>query len=103
MYIYVSIRRVVVRQMKHFIVTRDQLNQIDRIPVTDLAKAKKFVANVGKQTFQHRGRKVEIVGLYDEEEMKAVELFHHTGPSHYDKWVENMKYLKEKRSWPDSQ
>jgi hypothetical protein len=88
--------------MKHYIVIRDQLNQIDKIPVTNLERAKKFVANVGKQTFQHKGRKVEVLGLYDENEVKTIELFHHTGPSHYERWVENMKYLKKYRKWPEN-
>lgn len=87
--------------MKHYIVTRDQLNAIEKIPVTDLEKAKKFVANIGKQTFAHKGRKVEVLGLYDENEAKTVEMFHHTGPSHYDQWVANMKHFQKTKQWPD--
>lgn len=89
-------------QMKHYIITKDEINHVEKIAVNDLDQAKKFVTNVKGKSFTHKGRKVEVLGLFNEEEAKAVELFHHTGPSHYEKWKQNMQYLKNHKEWPNN-
>jgi len=86
--------------MKYYLVIRDEINHIDKLIVQDIEKAKRFVANIGSKTFTHKGRKVEVLGLYDEDGVKSIELFHHTGPSNYDKWRQNMLYFKKHKEWP---
>lgn len=87
--------------MKHYIIIRDEINQIEKLIVNDMDKAKTFVANIGNRKFTHKGRKVEVLGLYDEDAAKTIEMFHHTGPTHYDQWRQNMLHFKKTKKWPD--
>lgn len=83
-----------------YLVVRSNIDEIDKIPVTDLKKAEALVKKVGKQKFKHKGRYVEILGLYTEEEMKVVDLFHKTAPSEYEIWRENMRQFAKTKEWP---
>jgi hypothetical protein len=87
-------------ETNYYIVTRNKANQIDKLIVTDMEKAKKFVANIGNKTFYHKGKNIEILGLYSENEVETIEMLHHDKPRHYNQWRENMLHLKRTKQWP---
>ena len=83
-----------------YIVFKNHVNELKRIRVRDEAKARLFL-DKPDQTFNVNGHKVEVLGLYTEEEFKVLDMFNHESTDHYEKWVSNMKYLKKHGKWPE--
>lgn len=85
---------------QQYLVVRTTSNELKRGAVNP-EQARLFQDKTG-QTIVLKGRKVEVLGVFTEEEYKAAEIFHPKQTSdHYKQWVQNMKHLKEKGEWPE--
>lgn len=84
--------------MTKLLVFQTKFGELKAIPVRDEQQARKVLES--KQTIKWQGDSVDVKGLFTEEDYKALKIFYHNKPSHYELWKKNMEYLKKYKHWP---